>query len=68
MFRAGAGVCVMDGFLYAIGGFDDNAPLNTCERYDMRKDEWTQLANMSCARGEELSGSFFVPKISSLEV
>jgi hypothetical protein len=31
--RAGAGVVVLDGCLYALGGFDDNSPLNTCERY-----------------------------------
>ena len=26
------GVVVLEGCLYALGGFDDNSPLNTCER------------------------------------
>lgn len=37
--------------LYALGGFDDNSPLCTCERYDPHTDQWTQLANMTFSRG-----------------
>ncbi|EFP00097.1 hypothetical protein CRE_18782 [Caenorhabditis remanei] len=49
--RAGSGVCVLDGYLYAIGGFDDNAPLASCERYDADIDKWHTLANMASPRG-----------------
>lgn len=49
--RAGAGVAVLNGNLYAVGGFDDNAPLATCERYDAEQDRWTPVAPMSCPRG-----------------
>lgn len=51
MFRAGAGVTVLDGCLYAIGGFDDNAPLPSCERYNPEENTWTLLSQMSCPRG-----------------
>ena len=53
-FRAGAGVTVLDGCLYAIGGFDDNAPLPSCERYDPVNDRWQLLTPMSCPRGSLL--------------
>ncbi|OZC09394.1 kelch repeat protein [Onchocerca flexuosa] len=48
---AGAGVTVLDGCLYAIGGFDDNAPLPSCERYNPEDNTWTLLTQMSCPRG-----------------
>lgn len=41
----------MDGCLYAIGGFDDNAPLNSCERYCPEENKWVLLPPMSCPRG-----------------
>ena len=34
-----------------IGGFDDNSPLDSVERYDPRTDQWTMVASMSCPRG-----------------
>lgn len=54
IFRAGAGVAVLDLCLYAIGGFDDNAPLDSCERYDPRTDKWEMIPKMSCPRGNLL--------------
>ena len=48
---AGAGVAVLDNCLYAIGGFGDNAPLSSCERYDPLNEQWTMLPAMSCPRG-----------------
>lgn len=33
------------------GGFDDNSPLDSCERYDTELDEWKIVAPMSCCRG-----------------
>ncbi|VDP15474.1 unnamed protein product, partial [Onchocerca flexuosa] len=51
VFLAGAGVTVLDGCLYAIGGFDDNAPLPSCERYNPEDNTWTLLTQMSCPRG-----------------
>ena len=34
-----------------VGGFDDNSPLDSVERYDSSKDSWTLVAPMSCPRG-----------------
>ena len=31
--RAGVGVVALNGYLYAVGGFDDASPLDTMERY-----------------------------------
>ena len=31
--RLGVAVAALDGFLYAVGGSDGSAPLNTVERY-----------------------------------
>lgn len=44
----------LDGFVYAIGGYDGNAKkmLSTCERYDLMKDEWElidSLKKQKCA-------------------
>lgn len=58
-FRAGAGVTVLGGCLYAIGGFDDNAPLPSCERYDPSTDKWELLSQMSCPRGWDIVELFF---------
>lgn len=30
--RAGVGVVALNGYLYAVGGFDDASPLDTVER------------------------------------
>ena len=30
--RAGVGLAALNGFLYAVGGFDDASPLDTVER------------------------------------
>ena len=33
------------------GGFDDNASLDTCERFDPKTGRWTMLSKLSCPRG-----------------
>lgn len=49
--RAGAGAAVLDGFLYVVGGFDNNIPLNSVEKYDPETDMWTNLSSMTTCRG-----------------
>lgn len=34
-----------------IGGFDDNAPLDCVERYNVQENQWEIVAKMSCFRG-----------------
>lgn len=41
--RLGVAVAVLGGALYAVGGSDGQAPLNTVERYDPRANKWTQV-------------------------
>lgn len=48
--RAGTGAAILDGKLYVIGGFN-RAHLRTVERYDPKKNIWTQCAEMNEARG-----------------
>jgi len=37
--RKGAGVCVLGGRLYAVGGWDGGVQLSSVERYDEDKDQ-----------------------------
>ncbi len=48
--RSGAGVGVMDGLLYAVGGHDGPVVRNTVEVYDPTAGTWKQIANMSFCR------------------
>lgn len=60
--RLGVAVAVLGGQLYAVGGSDGQAPLNTVERYDPRANKWTPVAPMSTRRkhlgGWDLGQSF----------
>lgn len=44
------GVVSLDGFVYAIGGYDGVSQLSSVERYDIESDSWTTMASMSVAR------------------
>jgi kelch-like protein 2/3 len=48
--RSGAGVGVLDGRLYAIGGHDGPAVRKSVECYDPENNSWTQCADMINAR------------------
>lgn len=48
--RLGVAVAVLGGQLYAVGGSDGQAPLNTVERYDPRSNKWAPVAPMSTRR------------------
>jgi len=48
--RKSHGFCYLDGYLYALGGYnDDLGSLAFCERYDIAHDKWTPIANMNHA-------------------
>lgn len=41
--RDAVGVCLLGDKLYAVGGYDGQAYLNTVEAYDPQTNEWTQV-------------------------
>jgi len=45
-----AGVCSVDQFIYAIGGYDGSSQLSSMERYDVGLDQWTAITSMNCPR------------------
>lgn len=45
-----AGVGVLEGPLYAVGGHDGWSYLNTVERWDPQARQWSYVAPMSTAR------------------
>ena len=48
--RSGAGVGVLNGFLYAIGGHDGPMVRRSVERYDPLTKAWTSVADMTLCR------------------
>lgn len=44
------GVGVLDGLLYAVGGYNGQITVNTVERYNPRTEEWTTITEMTTAR------------------
>ncbi|KAF2358190.1 BTB/Kelch-associated [Trinorchestia longiramus] len=45
------GVCVLDNFLYSVGGVEGTAMLKSAERYQPDDDSWHSVAAMKEARG-----------------
>ncbi|KAH8330994.1 hypothetical protein KR067_009993 [Drosophila pandora] len=50
MMRSRVGVAVLEGKLYAFGGFNGTERLSTVEVYDPRKNKWSQGCAMLCKR------------------
>ena len=48
--RRGHRLCLKGHFIYSIGGYDGAVHLNSCEKYDLNKDEWADLPNMNSPR------------------
>ncbi len=48
--RCSHGVAVLDGVVFAAGGYDGNSHLATAECYNMELDEWRMVAPMSFVR------------------
>lgn len=49
--RCSAGVAVLNGYLYAVGGRDGASCLRSVEKYDPHADKWTSVAHMARRRG-----------------
>jgi len=48
--RAGVGVGVMDGVMYAIGGFNGTAHLKSVEAYRVSDGVWSTITDMHLCR------------------
>ncbi len=48
--RSCVGVAILDGLLYAIGGYDGGACVDTAERYDPLTNQWSAIAAMNARR------------------
>lgn len=48
--RCRAGVAVMDGFIYAIGGFNGSLRIRTVDCYDPLHNQWRTVASMEARR------------------
>lgn len=48
--RSGAGVCAIENFIYAVGGYTTSLQLSSCERYDTITNQWTYVKSMSMPR------------------
>lgn len=48
--REGVGVGVLNGILYAVGGYDGTNIHNSAEAYDPSTNSWRQIASMAWRR------------------
>ena len=44
-----SGLALLDGYIYAIGGWEGSARLDTVERYEIESNSWSFVANMRMA-------------------
>lgn len=44
------GVLAVDGWIYAVGGYDGVSQLKSVERYDIERDRWEFVASMRSPR------------------
>lgn len=64
--RSRVGVAVVNGLLYAIGGYDGQSRLSTVEVYNPETDTWTQVSSMNSQRRyDEYSYSYSVILVST---
>ena len=48
--RAASGLTVLEGRMYAIGGWGGSDNLNSCERFDIGENTWSSVGSLSVAR------------------
>lgn len=59
--RSYVAVAVCNGFIYAMGGKEakeDETRLNSVERYDPSKNQWTMVCHMVSRRSDSASESY----------
>lgn len=50
--RCYVSVAELNGFIYAIGGYDGHNRLNTVERYNPKTNQWTIITPMNMQRSD----------------
>lgn len=48
-FRSELGLALLDGFIYAVGGWEGSAKLESVERYETNANVWSYVAPMKLA-------------------
>lgn len=48
--RSSLGISILDGFLFAVGGYNGQTTVNTVERFSPRTQEWSMITDMSTER------------------
>lgn len=48
--RSSLGVCILDGFLYALGGYNGQTTLNSVEMFNPLTREWSMVTAMNTRR------------------
>uniref|UniRef100_A0A8C1NAS8 Kelch-like family member 18 n=1 Tax=Cyprinus carpio TaxID=7962 RepID=A0A8C1NAS8_CYPCA len=66
--RSRVGVAVVNGMLYAIGGYDGQSRLRTVEVYNPETDTWTKVASMNTQRSEKELTFFFLSAMGTVVV
>ena len=61
--RSGAGVGVISGYLYVIGGHDGPLVRRSVEKYELLTKSWTPVADMALCRRN--AGTFYLSSNSS---
>lgn len=52
IFRCYVSVVLLDGIIYAMGGFDGHNRLRSAEKYDFERNQWTMIAPMTSQRSD----------------
>lgn len=50
--RCYVSVTVLDGIIYALGGYDGVNRQNSAERYDPKSNQWTMIPSMNTQRSD----------------
>lgn len=50
--RCYVSVVLLNGIIYAMGGFDGHHRLSSAEKYDFERNQWTMIAPMTSQRSD----------------
>ncbi|MCC0637516.1 kelch repeat-containing protein [Clostridioides sp. ES-S-0001-02] len=58
MFRDEASMIYYDGYIYAIGGYNNGSAISSCQKYSINANYWSSIPNMITARGGTCGNSY----------